>query len=121
MTRRRAVLDRGRDDVLPCRIELERGIYRGIIGLRAAAGENDLARLAPEERRHALAREIERTPHLRTKTIAARRVPEIFGEKWQHFLDHGRIELRGRVVIEIDDLLAGDHGREELNPRPRPM
>ena len=107
----RAVFDRGRDDVLSSRIELERGIYRRVIGLRAAAGENDLAWLAPKERSHPLARQIYGAPHLRAEPVAARWISEILGEKRQHFFDHGRIELRGRVVIEIDDLLAGNHGR----------
>ena len=111
MAPRRAVFDRGRDDVLPGRIELQRGIDRRIIGLRPAARENDFARLASEQCRHALPREIDRTPDLRAEPVAARRIPKIFGEKRQHFLDHRWIELRGRVVIEINDLLAGDHGK----------
>ena len=53
----------------------------------------------------------DRTPYLRAEPVATRRIPEKLREKRQHFLDHGWIELRGRVVIEINDLLAGDHGK----------
>ena len=111
MAPRRTVLDRGRDDMLSGRIQLQGGIYGRIIGLRAAARENDFARLTPKQGGQALPREIDRASHLCAEPVAARRIPEILGEKRQHFFDHGRIELRGRVVIEINDLLAGDHGK----------
>lgn len=72
MAKRRAVFDRGRDNVLPGRVELERGIERRVVRLRPATRENDFARLAAQQRRDPLAREIDRAPHLRAERVAAR-------------------------------------------------
>ena len=110
MSPRGAVFDGSRNDVVTPRIELERGIYRGIIRLRPATGENNLSRFTPEERGDALTRQINRPANLRAKGIAARGIAVVLGQKGQHLLEHSGIELRRGVVIEINDLLARDHG-----------
>ena len=43
------MFDCGRDDMLSRRVQLQGGIDGGVVGFRAAAGENEFARLALEQ------------------------------------------------------------------------
>jgi hypothetical protein len=55
------MLDRGGDDVVALVVQREEhALQRQIVGLAAAAGENDLVVLAPKQRRHLAARIFER-------------------------------------------------------------
>src|SRR4030095_5741216 len=86
-------------------LELQRRIDYGIIGFCAAAGENNLRRLTPEQRRQPFSRKVNGLPRHGGEAVSARRVAIILGQKRQHFLDHRRIKRRGSVVIEIDDFV----------------
>src|SRR5207249_1492604 len=75
---------------------------RGVRGFGAAAGEDDLVRLAAKQRSHLGARAIHRLPRGNGRPVFARGIAEVFSEERQHrLLDLGR-DRRARVVVEID-------------------
>ena len=66
------MLDRGRDNVLPLRIDSKGGVDRGVVRFRSAARENDFRWF--DSRADAATRSRARSigiAHLRTKRIAA--------------------------------------------------
>ena len=97
------MLDFGGDDVLPVGIEAERGGDGGVVGFGAAACEKNLARLASEQPGDLLAGFVNRGGGFFPEGIRAGWVAVLLGQKRQHFLDHGGINLRGGVVVQIDE------------------
>src|SRR6185312_15936861 len=79
-------IDRQQSDIEAefLRMREERALNRRIDALSTAAGENDFARLGVEERRHFLARGIERFGELPAKTVNARWVSPGISQKRQH-------------------------------------
>src|SRR4030095_3762581 len=104
-----AMLDRGGNDVPGIRSSFERGMESGVVRLRAATGEHDLAWLATEECCHLLPRLLDGFAYLRGEPVTARRIGEIFLQKQSHRFQHCRIDRRRRVIIEISNFLRRDH------------
>ena len=109
------VLDRGGHDVAPLGRHLESGMKRGVIRFRPAAGENDLVRLATEERGDAFMREIDRFLHLGAETVRAGGIAVLGGQERHHLLQDLGIDPGAGVVIEINDFQACDCGMESIN------
>ena len=95
------------DQVLSVRREISsQPEKREIVRLRAAAGEDDLVRPHPQQRRQLIARIIDRRPRLATRRVHARGISEMPLEIWQHRLPRRRAERRRGVVIEVDHSTA---------------
>src|SRR5690348_7078067 len=105
----RVVFHRSGYDVPSLRRHLERGMNRRVIGFGAATSENDFVRLTTEKRRDPGASQLGRVFHLRAKTMRARGIAVMTGEKWHHLLQHLGINLGARVVVEINDFRIGRH------------
>ena len=75
---------------------------REVVGLGAAAGEDDLGGAAAEQLGHRLARALDRRPRLLSMMVDGRRVAEVLAEVGPHGLQHLGQHGRGRVVVEID-------------------
>ncbi len=65
------VFDRGRHDVASLGRHLQRGMQRGVVRFRSATGEDDFVRLAAEQSRHPLMRQIDRLFHLGAEAMRA--------------------------------------------------
>ena len=87
---------------------IERAEDRGVVGLGAAAGEDDLARPAPDHVGDVVAGLVDRLAHLPGEAVRPRRVGELLGEERQHRLDSVGAHGRRRRVVEID--VAAIHG-----------
>ena len=79
----------------------------GVVGLRGARGEVDLVRPAVEERGHLLARLLHVLGDLSAEGVHRRRVAVELAEEGRHRVAHLGRDLRGGVVVEIDDLAHG--------------
>jgi hypothetical protein len=75
-----------------------------VVGLGAVAGEDDLARIDPQQRGDQLARLVDRLAGLARSTVRSRRVAEVLGEVRQHRLDRLGSHRRARRVIEVGQL-----------------
>ena len=78
------------------------GGMHGIDGLGAAAGEGDLAWSCPEQRRHLRPRLLDGAAHPAPAGIAGGGIGVVFAQKRQHRLQHGWIDRRGGVGVEVD-------------------
>src|SRR5205807_2036034 len=95
--------DGRRDDVVAPPRERARGsAEREVVGLGAAAREDDLARLAPERPPDLRARLLERPRRLDAAPVEARGVPETLSQEGEHGRDDFRRGARGRGVVEVD-------------------
>ena len=74
----------------------------GIDGLSAAAGEGDLALVGTEQRRHLGTRLLDGTAHPARPCIAGGGIGVVLAQKRQHRLQHGWIDRRGGVGVEVD-------------------
>jgi hypothetical protein len=72
-----------------------------VIGLTAAAGENDFCRMRIDSRRDLLTRLINRTPSRPAKFMPAGRIAELTFEPGQHGRQHRGIKRRCGVVVEV--------------------
>jgi hypothetical protein len=108
-TQHGAVFDRACYDLFPEWCKLEREMNHRIVGFCAAAGENNFRRLASEQRCQAFPCQIDSFSRLGGKRVAAGRIAIALRQKRQHFLDHGRIQRRGCVVIQINQFFADYH------------
>ncbi len=111
------VFDRGRHDVTSLGRHLERGMQRGVVRFRPATGEDDFVRLAAEQGRHPLMRQIDRLFHLRAEAMRARGIAVVGGQEWHHLLQHGRIDPGAGVVIEINNFSRSRHGKIGVSDR----
>ena len=100
-----AVLDGGGDDVLAVAVQHQSGVDGGVGGFGAATGEDDFARLAAEQRGDAFAGFVHRFGDLRAEAVRAGGVAVEFGEERHHLGNHGGIDLGGRVIVEIREML----------------
>ena len=98
------VLDRSGHDVASIRRHLERGMERGVVRFRPAARENDFVRLATEQGRDPLVRQLGRVFHLRAEAMRARGIPVLRGQERHHFLEHFRVDPGAGIIIEINNL-----------------
>ena len=105
-----AVFDGAGHDMFAVRFKLQHRVDDRVIRFRPTAGEHNFRRLASQQRRQSLPGKIDSFSRFRGKGVAARRVAVTFPQKRQHFLDHRRVERRGRIVIEINDFaVSHDH------------
>ena len=97
------VFDGRRDDLAPFRKRLERRHDGGGVRLGPARGEDDLGVvLGPEQFLHLVAGLLERLADAVAEAVHRRRVAELLREERQHRLDDLRIDLGGRVVVQVD-------------------
>ena len=115
------VLDRGRDDVAPLGRHLERGMKRGVVRFRPAAGENDFVRLATEQGGHPLVRQLGRLFHLGAETMRARGIAVMGGQERHHLLQHRGIDPGAGIVIEINDFGLVGMDKIGVSDRPRQL
>ena len=81
----------------------------GVVALRAAAGEHDLARTAADDRGHAIAGLVDGASRVAGEAVRAARVGEALREERQHGVDRVLPHRRRRRVIEVHQPF---HGRE---------
>jgi 23S rRNA (cytosine1962-C5)-methyltransferase len=101
----RMMLDRAGDKMLPfagARPQARGAKNRQIIALGPAAGENHFARLRAKNRRHPIARGVQRRPRLLPHVMNARRISVKTIQIRQHGGAHLRVQRRCRVVIEVN-------------------
>jgi len=99
----RVVLDRRIDHLAPGLAGRRgRSPQRHVVGLGAAAGEDDLAGGPADEARHLLAGGVHRGARLLPEPVQARRVAEALPQDRQHGIENAGIERGRRVVIEVD-------------------
>src|SRR5215475_10533055 len=105
------MLDARRDDVIaPLAMRKEHALEGEVVGLAAAAGEDDLVAAAAEQRRHLAARGLKRDLCRGCRPMPARGIAVVILEKRPHRGGHRRIDRRTGVVIEIDALHVQDTG-----------
>src|SRR6185437_8368800 len=80
---------------------VERAEDRQVGRLGPAGGEDDLAGMAPQVRRHLVPRLLEQTPGPLRRAMAPRRVPERLGPGFLHGACHFGSQRRGGRVVEI--------------------
>jgi seryl-tRNA synthetase len=102
------VLGAGDHEIGFVRPEGTDGGMHGIDGLRAAAGEDDLVRSGPDERRDLLSGPLHRVSGGAAAGVACRRIGKVIPEERQHRLQHGWIDLRGGVGVQIDHMRCSD-------------
>ena len=78
------------------------GGMHGIDRLRAAAGEDDLVRVCPDQRRDLCSGPLHRISGGAAAGVACGRIGKVIPEERQHRLQHGWIDLRGGVGVQID-------------------
>ena len=77
---------------------------RQVVGLGAAAGEDDLGRLGADQRGDALATLLDGHACPTAKLVYRRRVTVVLLQIRPHRLQHARIERRRGGMVQIDDL-----------------
>ena len=99
------MLDAGRDDVIALVAQgKEDALERKIVGLAAAAGEDNLFAVAAEHDGDLAARRLEGGLGFGRSPMPARRIAEMVFQKRAHGGGDRRIDRRAGVVIEIDAL-----------------
>src|SRR5207244_13624048 len=103
------MLDRASDDV---RVPSPRTAVRGsgkhcalegvVAGLGAAAGENDVIRLGAQQLRYLGSCLVHGFMSRFAERMAARGIAGVVSQIGKHRLNHGGIERRGGVVIEVN-------------------
>src|SRR5262249_12057280 len=86
----------------------EHALEGEVVGLAAAAGENDLVASAAEQRRHLAARRLEGGLCRSCRPMPTRRIAVVILEKRPHHGGDRRIDRRAGVVIEVDAPHAQD-------------
>ena len=84
-------------------------LYGGVVGLRAARSERQLADTAAERARDDLARGVHRPPAALGQLVDAGRVAEGVGEVRRHSPRHFRAHGRSRRVVHIYEPSVGTH------------
>jgi hypothetical protein len=106
------VLDRAGDDMRALAglaLRQRNTLDRQVIGLRSAAGEDDLLAAGSQHSGDSLAGLVERLERSPTEAVDARRVAEAFAEVGQHRRDNLLVDRRGRGVIQIDIAIGHEH------------
>src|SRR5690349_22980843 len=83
---------------------------RSVVRLCSATGENNLARLATEERRQPLMREFGGFLYFAPETVRSGGIAVLRRQKRHHLLQHGGIDPGAGIIIEINDFGFGGHG-----------
>ena len=109
----------GEGDDPPPLVALRRREARGaldgdVVRLRRAGGEDDLARLRADQRRHLPARRLHRLlGRPAHRVLDAVRVGEVLLPPGPHGGEHPRVERRGGVVVEVDGAVRTVHARQD--------
>ncbi len=98
------MFDRGGQHVPFARLRNQRAVDRGIVALRAATGEDHLARVGVDQRGDLFARGLDVPRHRLAEMIRAGRIAIMLAQKRQHRLHHFRRDPRRGVVVEIINL-----------------
>ena len=99
----RRMLDPGRDDVVTLIAESEEhALQRKVVGLTAAARENNLIVVAAEQSRHSAPRRLKGSPCNRRGPVPARWIAVVVLEKRTHCSGDRWIDRRAGIVVEID-------------------
>ena len=99
------VMLRGDRDQVVALLSVGRGhaLEGEIVALGGAAGEDDRPRLGPDQAGDLLAGLVHRLLGLLTEgVLPAGGVAVVFGEVWQHGLQHARIDARRGMVVQIN-------------------
>ncbi len=108
----RLVLGDAGDDVTPLGPRRRRAAQSQVNRLGRAGGENDLPRIAFEQRRRLPPSVLHQPCRSAAEDMTARRVAVNLPQAGQHGLDDSRIARRGRLVIEIN-------GAQPIAPMPK--
>jgi hypothetical protein len=106
---RRGVLHGAVRDLAPARgtVRIESGAFQRVVRrLGAAAREDDFVGVGANQVRHFSARLRDRIMGGPAIGMLARRIAEFDRKPWQHGIEHGRVDRRRRVVVQVD----GFHG-----------
>jgi hypothetical protein len=117
----RRMLDRGNDELATVarRAQSRRADDRVVVGLGAAAGENDGPGAGAQQFRGLGAGLVDRRPGATAGGVAARGIGAAFAQPRQHGLEHARVERCRRVVVQIEQVRAGhDDGLRAERPPP---
>jgi hypothetical protein len=101
----RMVLDRRRDDVVPCTRPPHRignPQHRRIDALRAPAREKDLRRTRAKARRHRLSGVVHRALSIAASLVQPARISEPAVQERQHCLPRQRVQRSGRGMVQVD-------------------
>jgi len=95
------------DQVLAARcVELRGALDRQVVRLRRAGGEDDLARIGPDQCRHVLAGDLHGLLGRPTVGMAARRrIAELLVQVGHHRVDDAWIDRSGGRVVQVDRLV----------------
>src|SRR5437773_8945468 len=97
------MFDRRRDDMVSFGLQQPRQAEDcQVVALRSPAGKNHFAWFASEDPRHSVAGIVQNRTRLATYMMNARWISPDFTEERQHGVTHGRVERRGRVVVEVN-------------------
>ena len=80
--------------------------YGDVIGLSAAASENDLIRLGSQKSSYPGTADLERPPGRLPKRMRAGCIPVLPGQEGHHGIEYFRSYRGGRVMIEIVDIFS---------------
>ena len=97
-----------------------RALYGGVIGLRAPAGEHDLACTGAQAPGDDFAGVVHRHSRLLRERVYARRVAEVGPEIGEHGLQHLPADRGRRRVVQINGLFAWRHPFASIAPAPVP-
>ncbi len=97
-------LEDGADDGLAEHLPENGSLERVIAGFAAAAGEDNFVGPGAEEVGDLLPRELHGVVSGLTQAMRAGRVAVVVAQVGQHGIEHGRIDGRGSVVVEVDRL-----------------
>src|SRR5262245_17767846 len=113
------MLDRGADQVPAAIPKKPRRAENGeIIGLRAPAGENNLARLGAKQGSRTVAGIIECSPRGAAEMVHARRISPSFVERPNHGLPDTSVDRSGRVVVEVNGFGSQHVGETDRRRKP---
>ena len=101
---RRRMLDCRGDERAPLRIAPSGAADRDVARLGAAAGEGDFVSARADQRGDLCARVLDRIMRAPPRGMCGGRVAEFLAQERQHGVEHGRIDRRGGIVIEVDRL-----------------
>ena len=102
----RAVLHSASHQVLTVPVEKQSGLNCTVVGLRPAAGEDDLGRFASQQIRDLLSCEVYCFRRPFTERIRTRRIPVLILQERQHLLQNLGIDLSRGVIVEVNHKTA---------------
>jgi len=96
------MFDIRRDDSAAITVEPNGAANGDVAGFGAAAGERDLVCIGTDQRRDLAARGLDGVVRACAQGGVRRRIAELALQIWHHGLQHGGIDRRRAIVVEIN-------------------